>query len=109
MIIVFKKKATKGELEKVAKDLDGYIKFVVDIDREILSAGGEMHADGERLLLEDGSNQSSLWGGGLDLTSGEIDYNSMINLRPAEGNLSRDVLDISIRGKMEEIVKKLLL
>lgn len=108
MILILTKKATAEELKKVAEDLDGYIKFVVDVERRILSAGGEMHADGEKLLLEDGSGQQDLWGGGLDLETGEIDFNSMINLRPNQNNASRDVLAADVRKKMEEIVRKIL-
>lgn len=92
----------------VAKDLEGYIKFVVDIERGILTAGGARHVDGEQLLLKDGSKQSNLWGGGYDTESGELDFDSMINIRPAQNNPSREVLDQEIRKKVEEIVRKLL-
>lgn len=109
MILILTKKASDDEIKKAAEDLDGYIKFVVDIEKEILAAGGEMHFDAEQMLLADGSNQQNLWGGGLDLETKEIDFNSMINLRPQMNNPSRDVLDIKIRGKMEKIVKKILL
>lgn len=109
MIIVFEKKATKEELKKVAKDLDGYIKFVVDIEEEILAAGGEMHVDAEKLLISGGSNQKDLWGGGLDLETKALDYNSMINIRPNQNNPSRDVMDNEIRTIIDKIVKKILL
>lgn len=108
MILILAKRATAQELKKVAKDFSGYIKFVVDVEREILAAGGELHTDSEKLLLDDGSNQNNLWGGGLDLESGEVDFNSMINLRPSQNNSSRDVLDLNTRSKMEEIVLKIL-
>lgn len=109
MILILTKKATVEELKKVAEDFDGYIKFVVDIEMRILTAGGEMHADGEKLLLDNGSQQKDLWGGGLDLKTGEIDFNSMINLRPNQDNASRDVLNSEIRKKMENIVRKILM
>lgn len=108
MIIIFKNQATSEELKKVAEDLDGYIKFVVDVAGGILAAGGEMHVDCEKLLLNEGSSQKDLWGGGLDLSSNEIDFNSMINLRPTNGNSSRDVLDAKTREKMQTIVRKFL-
>lgn len=108
MIFIFKNKATSEELKKVAEDLDGYIKFVVDVEGGILAAGGGMHVDCEKLLLDDGSSQEDLWGGGLDLSSNEIDFNSMINLRPTDGNSSRDVLDAKIREKIQTIIRKLL-
>lgn len=108
MILILEKKATKEDLKKVAEDFGGYIKFVVDVEREILTAGGRLHVDGEQKLLKKGSLQEDLWGGGLDLATDEIDFDSMINLRPNQGNASREVLNTQIRKKMEEIVRKLL-
>lgn len=109
MILIIKNKISAEDLEKVAVDLNRYIKFVVDIEREILAAGGTLHADEEKILLDNGSGQPNLWGGGLDLETGEIDFESMINLRPNQGNTSREVLNPKIRGKMLAIVKNLLL
>lgn len=97
------------ELKEIAEHFDGYIKVVVDVDREILAGGGDRHSDDERLLLDDGSRQKDLWGGGLDIETGEIDYNSIINLRPKQDNPSRDILSKEIREKFDKIVKKLLL
>ena len=108
MLLIIRQKADKDILEKVAEDLDGYVKVVVDIRRKILSAGGELHVDGEKLLLEDDSKQVDLWGGGIDFETGEIDFDSMINLRPGQKNKSREVLDQKIRDQMEAIIKNLL-
>lgn len=109
MIKVVENKISKEDLQKIAEDLNGYVKFVVDIDREILAAGGTLHADEEKILLEQESQQQNLWGGGLDLETKDIDFESMINLRPNQGNTSREVLAGDIREKMLTIVKKLLL
>ncbi len=109
MILVIRKKATKEELQKIAEDFDGFIKIVVDIEQEILAGGGKRHVDGEQKLLAEGSRQENLWGGGLDLESKEIDYNSVINLRPRQDNPSRDILSASIRKKFDKIIKGLLL
>ena len=109
MIIVFKEKATSDEISRVAEDLDGYIKFVVDVEGEILTAGGTRHVDGEQILLKEGSRQADLWGGGLDLETGGIDFDSMINIRPTQNNPSREVLDEGIRKKVEGIVRKILI
>lgn len=109
MLLVIKKRATKQEIEKMAKDLDGYVKVVVDVERKILTGGGERHVDGEQRLLQEGSRQQDLWGGGLDLETNEIDYNSIINLRPSQSNPSRDILSSEIRENFDKIVKDLLL
>jgi hypothetical protein len=108
MLLLVDKKLSREDLQKVAEDLKGYIKFVVDVEREILAAGGLRHVDGERLLLNNGSRQEDLWGGGLDLETSEIDFDSMINLRPSHGNASREVLSQETRNRIEEIVHKLL-
>ncbi|RJO63675.1 MAG: hypothetical protein C4540_06555 [Candidatus Omnitrophota bacterium] len=91
----------------MAEDLKGYIKIVVDVKRKVLAAGGEKHVDGERLLLEDGSRQEDLWGAGLDLETGEMDFDSLINLRPSQ-NRSREILDEEIRKKAENLIQSLL-
>lgn len=108
MLILITSKANEETLEKAAEDLEGYIKFVVDIEKKILTAGGLRHYDGEQLLLQNGSKQENLWGGGLDLETGEIDFDSMINIRPNQGNASREVLSGEIRQQVEEVVRSLL-
>ena len=108
MLLIVKKKADEDIRKRIAEDLDGYVKVVVDIQRKILSAGGELHVDGEKALLEDGSKQPDLWGGGVDLETGDIDFDSMINLRPKQDNKSREVLDPKIRKQMETIIHNLL-
>lgn len=87
------------------------VKAVVDIERAIMIAGMTMHSDGEELLLESGSKQIDLWGINLYLQqSGDewIEYDSVINLRPSHGNVSRGVEDPKIRQKIQEIVNKLV-
>jgi hypothetical protein len=106
MLVLITKKAKKEQIEKAAEDLEGYIKFVVDIDTGNITIGGERHYDGEQLLLSNGSLQSDLWGGGYDLNSKVIDYDSIINIRPRDNNPSREVLDIEIRGNINKILKE---
>jgi hypothetical protein len=107
MLIIIRNKINSESLKQVAEDLKGYVKVVVDVKRGILSAGGEKHVDGEQLLLKDGSRQENLWGAGLDLETNEMDFDSMINLRPAQ-NSSREILDQKIRQEVESITRSLL-
>ena len=69
------------------------IKAVVDINRGLLAVDSPMHYDCEQLLLENGSRQEDLWGINLYLDEDNIDdiveFDSMINIRPAQGNRSR--------------------
>lgn len=107
MIIIIRSQADEQTLKKVAQDLNGYIKIVVDVRRRILAAGGEKHVDAEQLLLKDGSRQEDLWGAGLDMETDEMDFDSMINLRPAQ-NTSREILDQKIRETVATITRSLL-
>lgn len=108
MLLIIRKKADEDTIKKISEDLNGYVKVTIDVKRGILAAGGTLHVDGEKMLLEDESRQSDLWGGGVDFETGEIDFDSLINIRPAQGNTVRDVLDKKIRQKMEDIIHRLL-
>lgn len=109
MIIIIKRKATPEQIKKMAEDFDGYIKVVIDVKENILAGGGERHFDAEQGMLKLGSKQQDLWGGGLDLETKEIDYNSIINLKPSQNNPSRDILSLEVRKKFDKIIKSLLL
>jgi|SRR3989344_850126 len=109
MIIIIRSKATEEVIDKISGDFGGdYIKIVVDIERKILAGGGQRHVDAEQILLSNGSRQENLWGGGVDPKTKQIDYNSMINLRPKQ-NPAREILDHGIRIKFDKIVKDLLI
>ena len=87
------------------------VKAVVDIEKEIMVIDAELHSDAEALLLENGSEQKNLWGINLypALDNEDfIEFDSMINLRPSFGNLSRGVDDPQIREKIINIVNKLV-
>ncbi len=109
MLLTINKKATQEEIKKMAEDFDGYIKVVVDIQQEVLAGGGKRHFKGEQKLLGEGSKQQNLWGGGIDLETKEIDYYSIINLRPNQDNPSRDIMSSEIRKEFDRIVKELVL
>ena len=85
------------------------VKAVVDIDREIMAVDAELHSDLEALLLGGGSKQGSLWGINLyPQASGDdfIEFDSMINVRPAIGNRSRGVENEAIRKEIITVVGK---
>ena len=87
-----------------------WIKAVVDVSRGIIAVGGDLHADDEAALLADGSRQRDLWG--INLYPEErgdwIEFDSMINLRPSQGNRSRGVDDERIRARIREVVGSLV-
>jgi hypothetical protein len=99
--------AELGEL--AAASFGNMVKAVVDVELEILVLGGEMHADEEALLLEQGSSQENLWGINIYPELGAdqwIEFDSMINLRPSQGNRSRYVESESLRRTITAIVQK---
>ena len=101
-----------SELKELAQNTFGdMIKCVADVKRGLLAVDADLHADLERLLLEDGSAQENLWGFNLWVEEGEdfIEYDSLINIRSWQGNPSRDVEDPEIRKAIKAIVDKFIL
>lgn len=87
------------------------VKAVVDVEKGIMAVDAELYADEEELLLAEGSSQANLWGITLYPDAAEEDWNefdSMIHLRPSQGNRSRGVDDRETRGKITEIVSRLV-
>lgn len=105
MIITKSEPYTKEEIEQLRERFDTYIKTVIDIQRRICSAGCDRHFESEKLLLNQGSSQSDLWGGGVDIETKVIDCNSFINIRPSDNNQSNEILDQSIRKRFEELTR----
>lgn len=100
----------RTELRAIAQEGFGdMVKGVVDIEGHVLALGGELHADIEAVLLGKGSLQENLWGINLypDITGDDwVEFDSMINIRPAQGNRSRSVEDPIIREKIIAVVHK---
>ena len=105
MVITKKEPFTKDEVQKLTEEFETYIKTVIDVDKKVCSAGANRHFENEALLLKQGSIQSKLWGGGIDLATLAIDNNSMINIRPNHKNLSNEIQDPQTRNKFEELMK----
>jgi hypothetical protein len=97
------------ELKSFATNQYGdFTKAVVDIVTNKLVIGVEMHVDAEAYLLENGSKQENLWGINIypELEKeDQIEFDSMINIRPTQGNRSREVEDLGIQKKIIDIVR----
>ena len=101
-----------ADLRRMAAEQFGdLVKAVIDVQREVMAVGGELHADEEAALLEDGSRQADLWGinlypdrAGEDL----VEFDSMINIRPSQGNRSRSVDDPAVRRNITDVVRRLI-
>lgn len=103
---------TKAKLKDIAKGSFGnLVKAVVDVSKKVMVIDASLHADEEALLLSQGSKQADLWGINLypDLSGDDfIEFDSMINLRPGGGNMSRGVDDSKVREKIKDIVNNLV-
>jgi hypothetical protein len=103
---------SRQRLEELALARFGdMVKAVVDVEKGIMAVGGELHADEEALLIEQGSKQENLWGINIYINEPmpqAIEFDSMINLRPAQNNRTRGVEDASLRKIIIEIVTKLI-
>jgi hypothetical protein len=100
------------ELQRIAEHQFGdFVKAVVDVRRGVMAIGGELHADEEADLLEQGSRQGDLWGINLypARTPAElIEFDSMINVRPSQGNRTRGVEDPEVRRQIQGVVERLV-
>ena len=111
-MIILDRTITLDELNSMKDNFFGdMVKGVVDIDRELLSLDAELHCDLEKLLLENDSNQEALWGINLypDMEGEDfIEFDSMINIRPWQGNRNRYVEDEATREAIIKIVNKFI-
>jgi hypothetical protein len=87
-------------------------KASVDVERKVIALGGDLHADEEQILLENGSQQKDIWGINLYpehfCTDQFIEFDSMINLRPSQGNRSRGVEDPDLQQKIRTIISTMI-
>lgn len=102
----------KEELLEIAKDFyTDMIKGVVDTERGILAVGGEYHLDANMVLIANGSQQQNIWGFNwyFDRIGDErIEYVSLINIRPSQGNEAMEIKDVFLRNTMRTIILKYL-
>jgi len=109
---IIRQAVSRAALGSIAERQFGdMVKAVVDIDRVVMAIGAELHSDEEAALLEDGSRQAALWG--INLYPGEageafIEFDSMINVRPAQGNPARGVESDVLRARIRDVVRSLV-
>jgi hypothetical protein len=86
-ILVIREKVTPEQLRELLEQypVAGYVKVAVDVEQEILVAGGVMHVDCEEVLLEqEHVQQQNVWGAGWYVFTQEMAYDSFINQRPPQ-------------------------
>lgn len=111
-IQIIRQPITRQALHEIAGQQFGdMVKAVVDVEQRIMAVGGELHSDEESVLLDQGSRQNRLWGINLYLDQPHpnwIEFDSMINVRPSQGNRSRSVERPDLREAIIAIVHQLV-
>jgi len=108
MIHLLREPATPEQITEMLEEYEEMIKIVVDIRRRVLSGGGEMNADCESVLLEDGSEQDDLWGANWHPEEQRIAFESLINIRPRVGNRGILIQSQEVRETVETITREIL-
>ena len=107
-MIILETQMPVARLQEVAGNTFGdMVKAVVDVGRRLVAIDAELHSDLEALLLENGSAQNDLWGVNFyPFLEGDdfLEFDSMINMRPSQGNMSRGVVDGKIRAEIAKVV-----
>lgn len=107
MVLRFDKKASEEEIKEITEMYEGYTKVVVDVEREVLSAGGEYHVDCEQVLIAGGSSPENLWGGGYRFKNKEVDFMALTNFKPNSNHFSYEISLPDIRDKVEKVIRKI--
>jgi hypothetical protein len=105
-ILVLERPIEPADLARLLSLFGDMIKYVVDVERGVIAIGGELHADAEQVLLEQGSRQTDLWGANYYPGQGRegcIEFTSLINIRPARGNPGMEVEDPVIRERIRAL------
>jgi len=111
-ILILRNPIAKADLARLVKRWFGdMVKYVVDVERGVIAIGGELHADAEEFLLEDGSRQAALGGANYYPEGGRdrcIEYTSLINIRPARGNQGMEIEDQGVREQVRRLTFALI-
>lgn len=105
MIITSSTPFSREQIEQLREQFVVYIKTVIDIEKRVCSAGMDRHFEGEQILLQGGSSQHDIWGGGIDLETKEIDFNSFINIRPRDNNTKNEIQSEEIKKTYKELTE----
>jgi hypothetical protein len=112
-IIITNAKITPAQLKSQCKRyFTDMVKLVIDVAKEVVAIGGELHADAETLLLEHGSSQKDLWGANFypwNPPEERIAFTALINIRPHQDNPSLEILDPILKGTVKAIIENLVL
>ena len=112
-IKIIKEKITQEELKKYCDAwFEDMVKIVIDVEQEKIAIGGELHADAEKIMIENGSGQEYRWGANIypfNSSNDRIEFTAMVNIKPHLDNPSMEILDENIKCKIQELVEKYII
>jgi hypothetical protein len=107
-ILVVHEPVDQETLNALAKEWHvSLVKGVADVKLGVIALGGEWHMDANNRLIAEGSEQQNIWGFNIypDNKGNEaIEYTSLINIRPMQGNRSMEIADEGIRNAVRKTV-----
>ena len=111
-IVIVDRRIDPRELARLVEQFFGrMVKLVIDVRRDVVAVGGELHADAEQRLLSAGSRQVDLWGANYYPGRGRdgcLEYTALINIRPAQGNRSMEIEDAGVRETVRRLTSELI-
>jgi hypothetical protein len=106
-VLILREPPSAEQLSELLSVFETFIKLAVDVRRAVVAAGGEMHADCEQVLLEDGSQQEDVWGADWLPGDRSVRFEALINLRPRQSNFHMEIQDQQLRLQVEQIVRRI--
>jgi hypothetical protein len=105
-ILIIRQKVTPEQLRDMLEHhgLADDVKCAVDVEQGFLAGGGDAHADCEAMMLELGCEQRNLWGSGRNWKRQEVKFDSLINIRPRDGNRQHELQDPKLRERVRQII-----
>ena len=100
--------ATPTQIDEMLEAWETVIKIAVDVRREVLAGGGYLHSDCEEALLVHGSLQEDVWAASWVPETDELFFDSIVNIRPRQGNRTTSIEDPALQTQLAEIVHRLL-
>ena len=110
-VLVLDRRIERADLVRLVSLFGDMVKYVVDVERGVVAIGGELHADAEQVLLEQGSRQADLWGANYYPGRGPescIEFTSLINISPARGNPGMEVEGPAVRERIRGLTQTLI-
>jgi len=105
-VLILREPPSADQLKGLLSVFETFIKLAVDVRREVVAAGGEMHTDCEQALLDDGSRQEDVWGADWEPATRKVYFESLINIRPRQSSFTTELQDPSLRAQVERVVRK---